>query len=251
MITTTIDEITRRYLFDNGLPMHYYCEALSHAATCLRELNFDTLRIINSANLPTDNTASLTLPADFADDVAVCIPSGQSLLELPRQDWITPLRVHDSTTGLFEPYTELQNDNGVVLFGYPFGAWNWFFNVDSFGTPTGAAYGSSGGTTSGYKVFKEQRRIQLSENFTDSNVVLLYISDGISVDNASQIDPQAFSTLTAFINWKRSPNRNNDNSPEGRNFYNQRRLLRARKNDLDISTLRNILHQSYTATVKN
>ena len=47
MRLSTLDEITRRGLLEDGLPIHYYFEYLTHGATCLRELSFDTLKIIN------------------------------------------------------------------------------------------------------------------------------------------------------------------------------------------------------------
>lgn len=251
MIATTLDSITRRNLLESGCPIHFYPERLFHSATCLRELSFDSLQLINSANLPVDETGNIVTPADFVDDISVCIPAGQSLQALPKQDWITPLRIHNSQTGQYTSYGEEAANPLNVFFGYPIGAWTWFFNVDSFGSPTGRFFGAKGGTTSGYQVFKQQRRIQMSEDFIGTNVVVIYISDGQSVDAATQIDPQAFATIDAFINWKISPNRDNDNSPEGRRFYNQRRLLRARLNPLTCTDIRNILSSAYTATIKN
>lgn len=251
MITATLDQIVRRNLLEIGYPMHFYTEYLFHAATALRELTFSTLKIINSASLPADDTGNIFVPNDFVDDLAVCLPAGQTLRKLPKQDWITPLRIHDITTGEFVPYADQSNIAPETWWGgFPTG-FGWFWNVNSFGEPTGQYYGSRGGTSSGYSVFKEQRRIQLSEDLIGTNVILLYVGDGSSVDNATQIDPQAFACITAFINWKRSPNRDNKDSPEGRNFYNQMRTLTGRLDDLDVPTIRNILHNAYCATIKN
>ena len=47
MVFTTIDTIIRRSLLNNSLPIHWYTQELFSAAECLRELNFDTLKIIN------------------------------------------------------------------------------------------------------------------------------------------------------------------------------------------------------------
>lgn len=252
MITTTLDSIVRRALLESNVSIHWYGEYLFHAATCLRELSFDSLQLINSANLPTDETASVQLPGDFVDDLAVCIPSGQSLSKLPKQDWITPLRLNSSTTGAFVPYdgNSDDNENGETVWGYPFGGFTFFWNVDAYGEGLGGNYGSKGGTSSGYKLIREQRRIQLTEDFISTNVVLLYISDGQSIDAASQITPMAWAAIQSYIEWKRSANKNNDFSPEGRAFYNQRRLLRARLNDLDVTTIKNIIRNNYSATVK-
>lgn len=251
MITTSLDIITRRWLIDNGMPIHYYLEGLSHSSTCLRELSFDTLQIYNSKNLSVDDTGAIDMPSDFDDDIAVCIPAGQRLIQLPKQDWITPLRIHDAVSGDFVPYTDQDNVNNDRFFGFEVGGWSWFWNVNSYGEPTGRFFGASGGTNSGYKVVRERRQIQMSENFIGTNVVLIYASDGQSVDNATQITPRAFACITSFINWKRSPNKDNDNSPEGRSFYNQKRLLRARNDDLTPTDIKNIVRKNFHASIKN
>ncbi len=251
MTTTSLDIITRRWLIDNSLPIHYYLEGLSHSATCLRELSFDALKMINSANLPVDDTGSIQIPNDFTDDLAVCIPTGQSLSKLPKQDWITPLRIHSSDTGEFVTYEDQNSNASQNFLGFPLAGTTWFWNINSFGEPTGGFYGAKGGTSSGYAVFKQQRRIQLSEDLIGTNVVLLYIGDGQSIDNATQVDPLAFSTITSFIAWKRSPNRDNKDSAEGRNFYNERRKLVARLDPLTDTDIMNIIRNAYTATIKN
>lgn len=251
MTFTSLDSITRRWLLESGYPIHYYMDGLFQSATCLRELNFDVLKIINSQGLVPDDTGSIFLPDDFAEDITVCIPFGQVLKPLPKQDWITPLRLHDANTGLFVPYQGNTTVPRETFCGYPLVGSVWFWNVNDFGEPTGRVFGARGGTSSGYQVFKEQRRIQLSEDLIGINVVLIYVGDGSSIDNASQIDPQAWMTINSFIEWKRSPNRNNKDSAEGRNFYNERRKLVARLDDLTPTDIRNIAHNAYSATIKN
>lgn len=250
MNTTSLDAIVRRNMLETGVPIHYYLEQLTHAATCLRELHLDTLKVINAQRLPADDTGNIEIPDGFVDDIAVCLPYGQSLNRLPKQDWITPLRLHDADTGEFIPYSDLTSNNPQNVWGYPLAGTSWFWNFNFLGEPTGGFYGMPGGTGSGYQVFREQRRIQLSEGLAGTNVVLLYVGDGTRVDDATQITPNAFSTIQAFINWKKSPNRDNDNSPEGRSYYNQRMHLIARLDELDLVTIRNILHQSYSASIK-
>jgi len=248
---TTIDIIVRRALLENNLPIHYYCEFLFHAATCLRELNFDTLQIVNTANLPVGDYGEVNLPDDFVDDITVCVPNGAGIFPLPKQDWLNPIRIHDVDSGEFVTYppTDAGTNGLTTFYGLPMG-WSYYRNVDSYGMYTGRRFGAHGGTVQGYKVVKERRQIQMTEAFIGSNVVVQYISDGQSVDAASQIDYLAFSTIRSYQDWKRSGNANNDNSPEGRAFYNQKRLLRAKLNPLTIMDIRNIIRTSYTAGIK-
>lgn len=254
MTLSTIDEICRRALLEDNLPIHFYPQMMYNAATCLRELNFDTLQIINTANLPISSYGSVDLPADFSDDLAVCLPIGSALSPLPKQDYITPLRIHDTTTGQFVPYaTNDTTEEENTVWGFPMG-FNYYWNVDSYGQSTGRNFGGHGGTASGYKVIKERRQIQMTDDFISqsetNNIILMYISNGQSIDNASQIDYAAFNTIRAYQEWKKSGNANNEYSPEGRYYNNQKRLLRARLNPLTATDIRNILHNAYTATLK-
>lgn len=252
MIWSNVDTIVRRWLLEKSLPIHFYSEGLYHSTTCLKILTEDTLQIVNSANLPVGDYGEVNLPDDFDDDLAVCIPSGQSLIHLPKQDRITPLRIHDTTTGLFTPYNELSvttDNDTTTFFGFPF-TWQYYWNVDSYGGFTGKEFGAVGGTSAGYQVFKQRRQIQMTEDFIGSNIVLLYISDGQSVDSASQVDTKAVQCIKSFISWKSSPNKDNEHSPEGITFYNQKRRLRTLLNPLTKEDFINILREGYTATIK-
>lgn len=65
MIVTNLDIIVRRWLLERSIPIHYYAEGLYHAASAVRELSYDTLNVVNWANLITDDTGSVSLPDDF------------------------------------------------------------------------------------------------------------------------------------------------------------------------------------------
>jgi len=251
MILTSLDIICRRWLLERSLPIHFYSEALFHSSTCLRELSFDTLQIINSANLPVGSYGEINLPDDFVDDLSVCIPSGGALGNLPKQDWITPLRIHSTTTGEFVPQESLSLGNDDNTFwGFPNG-WSYYWNINDYGESTGRFFGQPGGISDGYKVIKQRRQIQMTAGFEDSNVVLLYISDGQSVDNATQIDTFAARTIHTYIDWQRSPSATDKDSREARTFQNEQRKLRARLNDLTKTDIINIIRNSFHASIKN
>ena len=98
---------------------------------------------------------------------------------------------------------------------------------------------------------KERRQIQLTDNFQNSNVVLLYISDGQRADNATQVETMAQQAIQAWCDWKRSPNAAIKDSYEAATFYNEKRLLRARLNDLTKTDILNIIRNSYTGAPKS
>ena len=260
MILSTLDTIVRRGLLEQNLPIHYYFEYLVHSSTCLRELSFDTLKIVNTVQLPVNDYGAVDLPADFVDDVSVGFYGGGTLLKLPHQDSISPLRLHNPTTGQFThphiPSTGIIPNNtnnvnsGSDLFLGGLGLF-WFWNVSDFGEPTGRFFGATGGTSIGYKVIKERRQIQMSNGYERQSIVLQYISDGQSIDSASQIDVQAVQTIRAWQEWKFSKNSNNDFSPEGISFWNRKKSLRARLSGMSLVDVKNALRNGYTAAVKN
>lgn len=252
MLWATVDNIVRRQLLEKSYPIHWYAEYLFHASTCIRQLSTDTLKIINSANLPVNTDSnSVTLPSDFVDDIAVTIPVGDLLQYVPKKNNLNPLRIHDATTGQFVPYTDLTTQGENTVFGF-IGNWYWFWNISDYGEPTGRYFGAGGGEKlNGYMLVKERNQIQLTGTFTSENVVLLYISDGQSIDNATRVDSLAIDAIKSYINWMTSPSAGIERSPEGMSYYNQRRLLRARLNDLTLTDLRDIIRSNIMATIKN
>lgn len=249
MVFTTLDKICRRALLENGLPIHFYSEYLFHSSTCIRELTIDTLKVINTVDLPVNDYGAIDFPDDYLDDVMLSFNDGQTLKPIPHKESINPLRVHNTTTGLFESQPDITTiDTGGLFF--PFVGRTWYWNVSDYGEPTGKIFGATGGNPNGYKVIKERRQIQIY-GASGGNAILQYISDGQSVDNASMVDTLAFSTVQSFINWQSSPNKNNEFSPEGRKYYNTKRKLRARLNGMSTDDVKNIIRGEFTASIKN
>jgi alkylated DNA nucleotide flippase Atl1 len=244
-----LDTIVRNTLLSKGKPIHWYAEYLFHAANAIRTLATDTLQIINTKSLPVNSYYAVDLPDDFVDDIAVTIPVGGTLQHIPKNDNITPLRTHDST-GAFTAHTSDSSEQ-EVFFGFG-GSWSWYWNVNDYGEPMGRMFGVGGGAKANtYKVIRERRQIQLAETTTTDEIVLLYISNGMSVDNASRVDYRAWDAIQAFINWKRSPNADVEMSAEGMAYLNQRRLLRGKMNDLTVTDIKDIIRKNYIAAPKN
>lgn len=242
--------IIRGWLLKRGYPIHYYTEGLFHSSNGLRELSFDTLKIINTVRLPVGDYKEVDLPDDFVDDLGVSIPVGDRLQPIPKNDTITPLRAID-TTGIFALPNDPTNTAEQTVFAVT-PTYLWFWNINDWGEPTGRYFGAGGGAKlNGYRVVKERRQIQLTGTFSSDSVVLMYISNGLSVDNATQVDVQAIAAIQSYIDWQRSPNAAIKDSAEARTFYNERRVLRSRMNDLTITDLKNIFRSQITASIKN
>lgn len=244
---TTLDKIVRRNLLAKRLPLHYYIEYLVHASTCLRELTFDSLKIINTVELELNDYFAADLPCDYLDWTKVGIKMGQFVQPITQRDSINRLRAQNSQG----QYVTYQDPDTYDLI-FPFWPGYWMFqNIDDLGENLGRLYGFNPGIVpDGFKVLKERNQIQFTESMRTCTVVLEYISDGQTSDNATQIDQYAWSTIEAYINWKRSVNADSDVSQEARNYLNQRRLLRARMSELTLYDLRQILYRNYTGAIK-
>lgn len=249
MIWANVDSIIRRSLLERSMPIHWYVEYLFHATAAVRELSFDSLQIINTVNLPIGTYGEVNLPSDFVDDLGVLIAVGNQLQEVPKNYNLNPLRT-TNPAGQFVPFADIP-DGLSYVYGNNY-LWNWFWNFNDWGEPTGRFFGAPGGTIQGYQVFKERRQIQLTDALAGvSGIVLRYISDGQRVDNATQIDVQATAAIQAYIGWKSSGNAAIKDSYEAATYYNERRLLRARMNSLTRIDILNILYNSFTAAIKS
>lgn len=250
MLWSNLDSITKRRLLELGLPLHYYLEILLHGSTCIRELHIDTLKVVNYVNLKLNDYYAADLPGDFIDDVGVGIPVGQFMHPISKNDNITNLR-NVNSDGAFVPFSDSNNTNGDTFFGFS-GGWSWYWNINDYGEPTGRNFGGNGGANSnGYKIIKERRQIQFTETFTSENAVLMYISDGQRADNATQVDTLALKTIEAYTDWKLSPNYASKDAPEARTYYNERRHLVSRLDDLTTTDIIQIIRRSYTASIKS
>lgn len=245
---TTLDKIIRRTLLAKRLPLHYYVEYLVHASTCLRELTFDSLRIINTVQLTLNDYYAADLPCDYVDWTLVGIGVGQYVQPITQRDSINRLHNYNNQ-GQIIPYT----DSAQVNFEFPFWPGYWMFqNINDLGENLGRLYGfNTGLVPDGFKILPERNQIQFLESARTTTYVLQYISDGQTSDNASQIDQYAWSTIEAFINWKRTGNADNDHSPEAFNYKNQKRLLRARMSQITPWDIRQILYKNYQGSIKD
>lgn len=250
MIWATLDSIVRRNLLERGYPMQYYIEELTHAATCLRQLTQDTLKVINSVTLAVDTSDyTADLPDDFVDDIGVAIPAGGLLLPIPKRGNLNRIPAINSDTGQFTSMPTLNASGNTFFFGF---GWTWFWNFNDWGEPTGRYFGANGGDAlNGYTIVKERRKIQFTSSFLSPDAVLTYVSDGQSADAATQIDTLAIDAIKKYINWQMSPNADVDRSPEGITFSNEKARLRRLLDDITTTDIKQIFRNNYTASPKN
>lgn len=221
----TLDHIVRSILAQRGLTIHWYVKYLKLAGDCLRELHFDTLRVVNYKLIDIDEKGAGDLPEDYVDWCKVGYGDTQILYPLVSYDGIKKAPNLD------------ENDNEVPYGVLPIGDTSWYSecweaNINIHGEDLGRRFGvrqSSYGQ--GFKIIRERGIIQLSEAVGLRQVMMEYISDGSSCSAASKIHPYAQKTIEDYGVWKNSRNRDNPRSPEAELFYESHRKLRARLDD--------------------
>lgn len=249
MIFTTVDMIVRSMLIQKRLPLHYYLEYLKYACDGLRELTFDSLRVVNTVELTINQDGHYaTLPCDYVDFTKIGIKQGQFVQPVTQRDSMNRLPNHNLTGNIIN-----YGDANSVNLDFPFWPGYWMFqNVDDLGENIGRLFGyNTGIANDGFKVIRERGIIQVTESFDMQTLVLEYISNGLSVDNVTQVDPYAQAAIEAYMAWKSSRNAAIDQSPEAVSFGNQQRILRARKADETVWDIRQVLYRNYKSSVKN
>jgi hypothetical protein len=232
-----------------GYPIHYYIQALKSASDCLRELTFDSLRNVNTVPLPISATGTVDLPCDYVDFIKVGVPYSQYVRPLVQKDSINRKQNVD-TSGNPIDYADIPDTDGVYVAS--------FFQSDYIndnGQPMGRLFGfNAGWIQDGFKVIRERGQIQVDQSLCASNLYLEYISDGQCADNATKVHPYAQKTIESYIIWQFKQHSRAYGSQERKlaqnEFSDQRRILRARLNDLTASDIKRIVRKGYSATIK-
>lgn len=251
---TTLDRIVRSVLLQKGFPLHYYLRYLKYGSDCIRELSYDTVPCITPVTLQLNSYFAVDVPCNFQDIVRIGVRQGQFLHPIAQRNTATNTLNYNSS-GQPIPWTTLNPANQYNDFAYYPGYW-MYNNIDDLGESVGRAFGlNSGDTNLWYKYIPERRQIQFSEQFPCNEIVLEYINDGECINNATMVDSYSIATIEAYIDWKYKLHQRRQNLQETeiakRNFGMEWRKLRARKNELDIVQIRQILQRSYNGAPKN
>jgi len=251
MIWTSTDIITRSLWGQKQLSIHWHAQFLKYVCDGIRELSFDTLKVVNSTVLSVNkNGMYCTLPADYVDYTLIGVPKGQFIQPMTQRNSISRLPNYNTTGQIIDYGTVTESVE-------PFWVGFWMYQtIDDLGENVGRLYGwNSGYTSNSYKVIKERGVIQLDERFCGGCVALEYISNGQSANSATQVDPQAQACLEAYADFKWELHQLKGNPTmiqiKTREFARNWRLLRARLADYTLEDIRNAAHRSYKLSIKN
>jgi hypothetical protein len=259
MVTVTLDKIIRNILLKRKYPIHYYLEFLLYTSEALRELSMDVnIGIINTKNLPVNAYNAVDLPNDFLDLISVNMTAGQKLRPLVADNSITPLNAFDSSFNITTYQNTAIQQSNALIYNNVFlttALWNTT-SFNQYGEPTGRFFGIGAGSPSEtYRLIKERNQIQLNENLVATNIVLCYISNGLTADTASQISPYAERTIDSYAMWQFKENNRTYGAGEAEQarqiYISDRKVLTARVSDITIDGIRRIIQKNSKGSIKD
>lgn len=249
----TLDNIVRSALMDKGYPLHFYLQFLQYGVDCVRQLNFDTLGNIKSVRLPVNSYKAVTIPCDYVDYVRVGIQLGQYVEPMAeKKESFNRLNNFDSLGNKIN-YGDIEASNGLIpnnWEGY------WYTNyINDKGEHLGRIFNNQPGFRNSFVVLRERDEIQLDNGFTGTEIVLDYVSDGLTTDSTNAIHPYAIDAIKAFIFWKSKEHGRQYNLGERSvakdEYYNQLRVLRGRLNNMTVNDIKRSLAKGYGPVIKN
>lgn len=250
MTALSLDTIIRNCLLRKNYSMHWYIDALVAAKDCLRELTIDDLQVINTQKIPVDaNTYAADVPSDMVGwPVRVSIQSGQFLRVLVPTNNINPLVYR--VNGVPSLYTDTNNPTQSIILNNLAAGYFWrTITWNQFGENVGRLFGFNVGYYNDiYQYFPERRQIQLSESSGISEIVVEYISNGMTSDAATRIDWLAHSTIDQYIMWQfKEQNRSYSLAEKERErmlYLKERSILRSRKAEWSIPKILRIVQKA-------
>lgn len=253
MTLYTLDNVVRGALAERQYPLHFYLQFLTYGVDALRELNLDVLQNVKSVRLPINNYKAAILPNDYVDHVRVGDEIGQYLSPWgEKKDSFNRLNKFDSQGNKIN-YGDIESENGILP-----NNWEgfWYTNlVNDKGEHLGRIFNNRPAFRNSFVILRERNEIQLDSAYTGKEIVMDYVSDGLSLDASNSIHPYAVATIKAYIFWKQKEHGRHYNVSERQiardEYYNQLRTLRARMNNISIQDIRRSLSESYGPTIKN
>lgn len=254
----TLDTIVRSALLDCGYSMHWYLQFLHYGQNVLRELSFDDIHAIRSVLMNVNTYGAVDLPDDYVDKIRIGVRYGQFVRPLLEDGTMNRLKDYDSTGNVIR-YSDDANiyPNGINNINYGFSTpLFWRLNTtNEYGENIGRLFGFGQGTElDTYSIIRERNQIQFNENMGYTQIVLDYISDGMSSDACAAVDVYAIQTIKTYIKWQRKEHSRSysmgEREMEKQQYYTERKKLRSRKNPLTIEQLKRIMNRNYMAAPK-
>ena len=250
MSNVTLNSIVRESWLDHNLSLHYYLRMLNYAISGLRELSFDMPLNIKEVRLPVTSYNAVIVPSDYVDALVVADEYNGRLRAFVNNDALNTLYKFDDQ-GQIVPYTRNEDEEINIDFYYVYGA----EGVNNHGEYIGANYGYVGGKTFGYKYSDVRKEIQFDIDIDSTEIVLQYVSTGVSISSANLVHAYAQECLKAWMEYKRLkhsplPNRVTLTRDAKRYFDDIQRNLIGRLNPMGVEEILVSLRRGFYASPK-
>jgi hypothetical protein len=253
MRVSSLDQIVRGLLLQEGKPLHYYFQYLKYACDALRELHFDTMKSVSTKKLLVNSYKAIDLPCDYVDWTKIGVEVGQFVRPLTSRNSFNRLNNYEDD-GTKIPYPTSEED-GRSTSELSSIAWH-MVNRNANGEQTGGVFNYNPGLNNvSFKILREREQIQFDSSFDLDYVILEYITDGQDSDAATKVHPYAIKAIESYICWQYKLHSRSygggDRQEAEREFNKQHKRLRSRLNDLTLTEIYNAFMQGYSGTYKN
>jgi len=227
--TISLDSCITDYLDESEQGVHKYKKCYNIAFRGMDEMGLDFFYAIRSMKLPVSATKTVALPPDYLNYSKVGI--------LNADGEVVPLVYNDNLTLYADNAPNrlsVNQDDNIDFFGgfnpespVFYNYWNDGIFTNLYGVPSGQPF------TGQFKIDKSNNIILLGDNFSNSYIILEYVSAPRD-DQQYYIPIQFREAMIAFLWWKDAKavatRRGQVGVPANlrSDFYNQRRLARAR-----------------------
>jgi len=159
------------------------------------QLNLYNMRTLEVVTLDMSDTGVVTLPDDYIDYTKIGICVNGTILTLGLNNDLCLPRTQLCAEDVNSNFNAV---NVASYGGYYFGASSWGKGA----SPT--IFGYTGGfAESYYRIDTELRQIQFSSAVDRGEIILEYLSSGVSITGNTYIPRQAVEALIAFCHWQR------------------------------------------------
>lgn len=245
VIDLTVDAIIRRNLAKRKLPLHYYSPVLVMAKDGLEEMHFDALQKIKVAVLTLDPTLmTADLPANFVEEIFVGIETGDKVRPIGYNHRINT----NQTATAYPQEPDLYEVGSSVLVWSPM-IQNLFNLTAGY---AGRNFGRPVTFTDSYTILRDQNKIRVDNKSAATQVQIMYLTMPEKVSNKSVIHPFAKKSLESWINWQWAIyNKDRDQDMRRRDYFNDYRIFRARKNRMTTTEIKRIVRNKFGLAIKN
>jgi hypothetical protein len=227
----TLYEVVNTFLIEEGeYSEHKFARYLTFAVRILKELNMDVKGGVRARILSVDpnNPFRYNLPVDCVKVKRIAICDNGVMVAMNVEPNLCIVEKVDDCGNVVVAETGLEvNDTALELSLF----WT---NEFTYGEYKGGRYGQRGGQSKAgvFRIDEENRQIVAGSIINGTDVILEYISDGVSDPASIYVHPLLEESLIAGIRWlaiRSKPRMSMNHIMEARKeFYNQKRLARAR-----------------------